>query len=386
MALSITALFSPVTREQALNTLLGFLKDLGFATTSWQPGSVQRTIVTACAWVFADATTVVTNLAKGGYASTATGQWADLLGEQWFDEDRTAAVRAEGTVTLTSASGSPPHSWAANELLFAENSDGTGAQYRNTASGSITASSTLDINVKAILTGRAANINAGSTPRTLYLMTPLSGVTATIQDDPASGTWLVTPGEDEESDERYMARCVAKWGTLTYGSGTLAYKRWVYEADPTVTRVTVIQGENAAEVRVICATSEGGISGAQITAISDYIEDGRRPINDVVSVESATPVNVTITAAPVVTKGVITQAQIEAAIESYFSELPIGGKIIYPSTTGAVIYDDVVETILALNGVLRARVTAPSADYALASEAVAIPVFDLTVTEVVPTR
>lgn len=385
MALSLASLITPVTRQQSLDTLLGFLTDLGFATTSWQSGSAQRTIVTACAWIYADGTTAVANIAKGGFRTLAKGDWLDLVGEGSFEDERVAAISTVGLVTLTHAGGAP-HAWGVDELLLSDTPDGSsGILYRNTTAGGITGGTTIEEEFRAVTPGRRANIASAPSPGvTMYLLTPLANVTAAVISDPTTGTWVTTSGEDRESDPRYAERMGTRWGTLTYGSGELAYRRWALEADPTVTRVTVLQGATPANVRVICATSSGGITGGQIAAITAYIEDGRRPINDVVSVESANVVSVDVVAEPVVRRGTATVGSIQEALNTYFADLPIGGRVIFPAVpgSGAVVYEELVETILALEGVRRARLSDPTADVALGATDVAVPVYDITITEV----
>lgn len=388
MALSFDEM-KPVTRQQALNSLLALLQEVGFKTTAWQEGSRQRNFVTALAWGLAGVTTVIRNVARGGFPHLAAryglDDWLDLGGQGWFQESRVGLGIAVGNVVITSDGTTPITPWAAGELVVSDTADGSsGNVYRVVSSGSIGPSDEQTLSFAAVTPGAAANINSTIAGATMYLLTPITGVTARIVSDPATGTWLTTPGTDRESNARYWTRMSGKWATMTYGSSHngLAYKRWAMEADPTVTDVVVLQGATAADVRVICRTAEGGITGGQIAAIAAYIEDGRRPINDVVSVESASVVSVNVVVSPVVRKGQVTAGAIEAALDAYFEALPIGGKIVHPSTTGAVIFEDLIETLLSIDGVFRARVTTPSADLTLGATEIAVPSYTITVTEV----
>lgn len=384
--LSLSAMLQPVTRQQALDTLLGFLTDLGFRTTSWQPGSVQRTLVTACAWLYAGGTTAIRNLARGGYPGTAEGDWLDYVGNGWFQDTRIDAVATEGLVTLVADGTAGSHSWGVDELVLSDTEDGSGNVYRVAEAGAIVSNETRTFTFRAVVPGSSANIASTLSGRTMYLLTPLAGVTAKIVSDPTSETWITVSGTDRESDARYRARMLARWGTLTYGSGDLAYRRWALEAAPTVTRVSVIQGVDERAVRVICATAAGATPGPTLTTIANYIEDGRRPINDLVTVESANPLNFAVTAAPVIRRGATTSGVIEQALADYFELLPIGGRRVYPSTIGQVLLEDLIETILGIDGVLRARVSYPTADLPMSSTDVAVPTYSLTVTEVAEER
>jgi uncharacterized phage protein gp47/JayE len=385
MAPPLSSLLTPVTRDQALETFLGFLKELGFRTTSWQPGSLQRTFATAIAWLYSGATQAHRTVVRGGYIQTAPEGWAELGGESWYETARVAAVSAEGNVRFVADGSVGAETWAQDELVLSDTPDGSsGNIYRVVGPGAITALDEIDVPFYAVTPGAKANISSTLSGVTMYLLTPIPGVTAKIISDPLTGTWLTTAGTDLESLDRYRLRCISRWATLTYGSAQqgMAYKRWALEADPTVTDVRVIQGANAAEVRVICRTLAGGITGGQIATIGAYIQDGRRPINDVVTVESATVVSVPVVAAPVVRRGSLTQGQIQAALDAYFAVLPIGGKIIYPSSSGAVIYEDLVETMLALEGLFRARLSDPTADLPLGATEIAVPSYSISVTEV----
>lgn len=388
MALSATSFEKGVTRQEALDSLFAIFKELGFRTTSWQPGSVQRTLITAAAWLYSGATQATRRIFLGGYPTTAalvSDSWLDLILEGFYQETRLQAVSTKGTIRLISDGTTGAQSWNQNEILISDTPNGSsGIVFHNTLAGAINSSQDLPFEFEAVTPGRAANISSSLAGTTLYLLTPIPGVTAKIFSDPLTGTWITTAGDDRETNDRYLARALARWATLAYGSAHrgLAYKRWAMEADSTITDVKVLQGANAAEVRVICRTLAGGITGGQITAIGNYIEDGRRPINDVVSVESATLVNVPVVAAPVIRRGSLTQGQIEAALNAYFSVLPIGGKLLYPAIAGAVIYEDLVETMLALEGLFRARLSDPVADVALGATDIAVPQYTLTITEV----
>jgi hypothetical protein len=91
--LTLAQLRTPITEDQAVQTLLDQLQALGFNVSSWQSGSVERDIVEAIGFVLADSTKSTDALSRLGYNDSATG---DALTELSFGDgrrtDRTVAV------------------------------------------------------------------------------------------------------------------------------------------------------------------------------------------------------------------------------------------------------------------------------------------------------
>lgn len=399
MALSVSQLITPVTREQAARTGLEFLGQLGFATGSWKVGSWQRTILSAAAWLYADGTQAVANLAKGAFNESAEGDWMTLITESRYGDERPGAVACEGLALLTSAAGSPAHSWGAQELQFADtpdgepHADGTPAiLFYNSEAGAIGPSSTLQILIEAVAAGPEPNaIASGSS---LYLLTPLTGVTATVPADPSTLTWITVPGANQRGDNEQREMNALKWATLApQGAQENCYLRWAREADATITRARAYS-TGSGGVTVACATASGGISGGpasvaspgtgQAQTVLDYIEDGRRPVNDIVTVKSATVVPLTIVAAPVIDRGGATLTDIRNAIDEYLGALPLGGKVVPPSVSGQVVREELLDIIRALPGVRRANLTTPAADVALSGDEIAVRSDTITITYVTP--
>lgn len=399
MPLSVSQIMTPVTREQAVRTALEFLSSLGFATGSWATGSWERTITSAAAWLYADGTQAVANLASGAFNESADGDWMTLITESRYGDTRPGAVACEGLALLTSAAGSPAHSWGVQELQFSDTPDGEphadgspAILFYNSEAGAIGPSSSLSILIKAVAAGPEPNaIASGST---LYLLTPLTGVTATVPADPSTLTWITVPGANQRSADEQREMNALKWATLApQGAQENCYARWAREADITITRCRPYN-TGGGGVTVACATATGGISGGpasvaspgtgQAQTVLDYVEDGRRPVNDIVTVKSATVVPLVIVAAPVIDQGGATKTDIENAIDAYLGGLDIGGKVVPPSASGQVVWEELNELIRKLPGVRRANLTTPSGDVALASDEIAVRSSTITVTYVKP--
>jgi uncharacterized phage protein gp47/JayE len=382
MALSLAQLITPVTEDQALETLLGFLESFGFQTTSWQSGSVQRNLIQMSARVYSDLTETIADVAKSGFAKLATGLYADYLGVYSYKLVRVAATNTLGQMVLTSSAAAPVHNWVAGELLMADADVGENANtFEVLDAGTLNPGNSVTVNVRAAVAGVAGNV-APNIP--LFLWTPLVGVTATNPPLAGSSTWITTPGADAEADPRYSDRMLGRWDRLTYGNTEGAYRAWALEALPELTRVAVSFGASGA-VTVIGATATGGLTGPQISTITDYMNGatdgvGRRPVNDVLTVASATTittpaVTATITVSSPYSADAI--ARVTAALIALFGLIPLGG-IVLPGQPGKILLSDLYKTVMAQQGVVNVVFTSPVADITLAVTDIYSPTIALT--------
>jgi len=374
MALSLAQLLVPVTEQEALNTALAVLQSLGFQTTSWQDGSVQRTLVQLVARLHSQTSVVVGQIAAFGFNELATGDGLTLLSSSHYQNTRIGAVATVGQMRLTSTPTAPTHIIAASDLQVADSAvlGPTTRTYRNLTGGTLTPGGTLDLSFAAEVAGALSNI---ATAVPLFLWTPLVGVTVTNPAVGATGTWITTTGINQEIDNRLRARNVSKWATLSYAATDGNYKNWALEALTTVTRVLVRSNNpfGPGTIDVVCAQLTGGISAGQITTILNFINGtdgiGRRPLNDVVTVSSAavlaTTVSGTVTVAAAFQTST-TETLIRQTVQDYFNELAIGGTIIPPAVTGVAIFAEIIQRLMSLSGVITVALTTPTADIPLA--------------------
>lgn len=373
MTVSLSSLLTPVTEAEALDICLDLLTTMGFNATSWQSGSKARTLVQLTSRLYAQTTDVIAQIAAGGFNGLATGGWLTALSASHYENTRVAAITTQGEMVLTSTATAPPHVIAIGDLQISTTATSTAATqtYRNTTGGTLNPGSTLTLAFEAEVAGDDANIANGST---LYMWTPLVGVTVTNPAIGTTGTWITRPGVDVESDAVLTQRNADKWAQLSYAATDGAYANWAREALPgVVTRVKVRSNNpyGAGTVDVVCATATGGISAGQATTVLDYINGtdgvGRRPINDIPSVQSAavhTPTVGGIVTVAAAYQTTTTEAVIKAALDSYFNALDIGGTVIPPSSSGVAVYSKMVAAVEALPGVISAALT-PTADIAL---------------------
>lgn len=208
--ISLEKLRKPLTRAQAATRIAELLTSLGFETTGWQDGRIQKTIITMLALIWSDASEVVKAIAEFGFNDYATGDALNEFSRSRFANTKVAAVRTRGPMTLRSTS-SAPYTIEVGQLIA---STDAGVQFRNVTGGALSAGSTLTpatlvLTWDALIAGNAGNVPLNSVTR---LVTSLAGVT--VAND--SGTpWYVTAGADEESDESIRLRNSTKWATLT---------------------------------------------------------------------------------------------------------------------------------------------------------------------------
>lgn len=360
--LTLDQLVTPVTEDEALATLLSILTQLGFQATAWQTGSVQLIMLRAFSRVWSKVTSTIADIAAGGFPSLAASKgltgFLRLVAKYVYKLDYIPASSTVGTILLTSSAAAPLHTWFAGDVVVSDQPTGVAGanSYTVTVDGSLAPGSSASFEFKADVPGAAANIPAG-TP--LYLWTPLVGVTATNPSlPPPSNTWITTPGQDDEDNQRLAARCVGRWDRLTYSNTDGAYGAWLLEALPEVTRFQVGSAPGDANVTIYAATAVGGVTPAEITTAQDYINGivdgrGRRPINDIVTVTSPsilTTPSLVVTAFADSGKVVAAKAAIAAVILQHVNVTPIGGYRITGSL-GRVVYSELIAAAKDVDGV-----------------------------------
>jgi uncharacterized phage protein gp47/JayE len=346
MALSLQQLLKPTTEEQALSFLLDTLESLGFVTTSWQDGSVQRNILTAVARQYAGATTVTRTIVEG-ILVRPSGLWLDLVGTFRFGIQRLAAVRTRRSVVLTSASSAPSHVIAAGSFLAVDT-----VRYRVIGTHALAPGNAITVSVEAEFAGIAGN--APESAEVVVQQPAYSGVTAAFAGPP------VIIGVDDESDERYFRRIELRWTELTYSVGLRAYELWALTAAPSVRRVRALN--NYPTENLVRVVLDPGVA-SEIAQVEAYIAD-RHPPNDLVTVQAASVVTQPITYAPRVLAGTNVDA-LNAELQTMLDEMPIGGVRIAGAPAGRLLRERIHSALLCRQGVQSVGLTVPAADVVL---------------------
>lgn len=372
MSLSFSDLITPDTKAEAWDALLAFLEAEGFPVTDWEDGSIPKTLTEGEANAYADLASVVAAVAKGGYVSTAEGDWLTFLAEDIYGLPRQPAVQTKGTFRLTDGGGGP-HTFAANDLIV---TSASGLRYRNSAGGTLAASGTLDVTFEAEATGALYNLTTGST---LSLTTSLPTVTVT-NPGTLGGSWITQQGTNEESDANLRTRCKARWPGTTYMLSTaITYEAAALTASAEVVKVKVSPNDpSPGQVDVVLGGASGSVS---LTAISDVLAylSARLPLCVNVSVTSVVEFPVSVVAelqCEAAYQGTV-QAGAEAALAALQTALPIGGA---PGGVSGYVYRAaILEALMGVEGMVNVVLTSPAADVALTSLQVAAFTPTLTV-------
>ena len=251
--LTISQLTKVVTRDEALTSLLTMLQGFGFNTTSWQTGSIQRSLVEIGAEIWSQASGTVATITNNGFNQLATKEGLTQFSDSVYDNQREEATPTQGTMRLTETAGGGPYVVAVGDSVAVD--DLTGATFRNTTGGPLNPSSTRDLTYQAEAPGEAGNIDAGAT---LSLQVPIVGVTVTNPAIAPSTTWITAWGQNEESDAKLKTRNRSKWPNLSINKPEDAYIGLALEA-PQAAAPNLTTGITKAAVD---SNNPGGIPGA----------------------------------------------------------------------------------------------------------------------------
>lgn len=353
MALTLEQILAPMTLAECQQFMIDVLTSVGFTgAASWQSGSFARTLgVEVPARLMANVRAIVVTYGNGGYNDLAVGDWLTLLSKSQFDNDRFQAVATQGVVELSS--GTENYSLGPGELLVEDSI--THQTFRNIAAFTLPSHATsFSVPVEAEVAGSDGNVPTGTIT---VVVTTLAGVS--VNNPGVAGEWITRAGANPEEDPQLKQRNRTKWATRAYATPAAGYENYAREADPAVKRVFVDDQNpmGPGSVRIYIASEDGGSLPDTEQAVEDYIEgitDGyvRRPLcselDCVSAVERPVAVDCTLYAAPGYTS---VQAEVELAIEDYFSSIPIGGTKT-TTTTGYVQISGLYAAVMVVPGVV----------------------------------
>jgi len=298
------------------------------AVTAWSASGSYRQFVEIDVQALALFSAQDAAITAGGFTTTATASWADLLGQNFYGLTRNAAAATAGQVTLTDAASAGPFTITAGQMTFASSS---GLLYTNTTGGTLAKSGSLNLQVQAISPGSAFNVGNGTI--TSIVGGTLPGVTVN-NPDPGSGTWVTSQGADAESDSAYMLRCQQRWPALGVAPTQSVFSLWATLAEAaaghatTITKTLAIQDPAIpGQVDLYLAGASGAVGAQPVADVVAYLQP-RLPTCQVALVQAAT--NVALTIAGVVNylaaKTTLTAitAAVAAAMAAYINALGIG--------------------------------------------------------------
>ncbi len=363
----LSELTTPLTVDQVKAKLYAILASVGVNTTTWKPGSPVRTMILGVSIIGAAFSRLQALIARSGFLELSEGSWLALVAWYVYGVAKEYATFAEGSITLTNTGGGV-YALDADDLVVANPL--TGKTYRNTASFSLGALSSLSVPIRAVEAGSASSSGAGTITG---LETPLIGVTCTNA--------VSVVGLDEEEDPALRLRCYEKLGSLSPFGPWDAYSFAARNARrPDGSRVGVARVRNTRDgfgnVWTYVATSSGAVTGdaddaaTDLGIVNEAIQRLSAPLAVTAHVESAAPITIAVTYRVWLynTSG-YSEAEIKEAIEqrliTFMSTQPIGGNVI-GANPGKVFVDAIRTTIGAtLPQIFHVEITAPAADVVL---------------------
>ncbi len=309
-----------------------------FPASSWQAGSVPRTLLEIEAQGLSSLLSLVSQIALGGYVTQspgvtgAAGSWLDLVAQNVYGLTRNPALATQGVLTLTDAGGAGPFTVVAGQLWFASTN---GLRYTNTAGGTLSKSGTLQLAISAESPGSAYNVAnlAIST-----MLTPLPGVTVS-NPDPGGGTWItLQQGTDAETDLALSTRCQGQWSALGKGATAATYDLWARTASAEVTRTKVVaDGTTGGQVDIYLAGASGAVSGAAVTAVQNYVAP-RLPTAVTQSTAAATNQAAAIAGTVYVytAQSAAAQAAVATNLAALIQATPVGGTLYLSAVIRAI--------------------------------------------------
>ena len=131
---TLAELVTPLTREQVEDSIYAAIAARGTSTTTWKPGGVARTIITAVSIVLAAFSSLQAMIANSGFLDLAEQDWLTLLARYVYGVTRDPGSFATGNITANNTGGGV-YSGDAGDLIAVNTT--TGKSYRNTAAFSI---------------------------------------------------------------------------------------------------------------------------------------------------------------------------------------------------------------------------------------------------------
>jgi phage-related baseplate assembly protein len=351
---------------QFLARIVSLFRLAQFPVAAWQPTALPRVLTESMASALADLSELIVAIAKGGHLSTAEEEWADLTGEEVYDETRKPAEYTRGTVVLSDPLSQGPFTLAAGEVWVS--TAGRSLRFRTVADVTVPLNGQAPVLVEAEEAGDGYNV-ANNT--ITDVLTP--GGTGLAVDNPAddtTGTWITRQGTNREGDDPYKTRCRQKWSILGTGSNDAAYLYRAKTASPEVTRAAVWADPDTGKVYLTIAGPVGPVSADAYNAV-DSVVNANRPICDRViltnGIAQATNVGGTIYLSPGADP-VVTAAAAQRAVETYYADRELD-ETIYRAR--------VIEIIMSVRGVRDLVLAAPDANLTPILPYVPVPFFTL---------
>lgn len=372
MPVSIEQLIVASTAAEIEAEVLSLCASNGLSTSSWQSGSVIRTIIAILSQEIATKSLVEVEIARGGLGDLSSAEWAKLWAYTIYNVIFVPAAPATGVVTLTNESGTQ-YDLDPGDLIVAHSV--TGKTYRNQDAISILAGSVLvptelvDVAIQSDETGTANDAAPGEITS---LVTALVGVSVT---NPAA-----VLGADEETTAALVLRTRSKLGSLSPNGPKEAYNYVAQTPELSVTSTPITRSRTVAdpvtgEVSLYIATAGGAPTAPDVAVVQAAIEELAEPwcveSTAIAASEIVIPITYRVWIRSSITSLQVTSA-IAIALSTYLATIQVGG-VLVPPDTGAVYVEALTYVIhTALPGIERVLVTVPAADVVVAPNEVPV--------------
>lgn len=329
MALNLTDLQTPVSKESVRAVLLDLLAGLNFPVDSWQDEGAARSFVETQSHLLAVQSQSVAQIALMVFVQTATGSFLDALVQSHFDLTRNPAVAAVFDVAFVNSGSATHNVTPGSALLRASN----GQIFQSNETITVPAHTTIQVEVVAQIAGAAGNIPA----QTLELVTPLAGVVAEYE-----GV-QITSGADVESDTKLRERALAKWGALRVEKVDLGLISLARGAAPGVHGVS-IDSDNPrgpGTVDVYLSSETGTIGSGDLLLVQAALDSALfgTGTEEVAGLAVAAPLQVVNLAATVYVRGadpIDVNARLIEAWDDFLLDVPLGGFDLSPGPQNVV--------------------------------------------------
>lgn len=350
MALSVKDILKPLEAEDVIELFLDLAKGIGLPVNAWQAGEPFRAILD----IVGQGTVTIWNggilpLLGAIFLDYASGDVLTFACAQIYGTFRYSSAFAGGPATLTNTDLVQFYSFNPGDVRITSNI--TKKTYKNTTSGvlppwdGVSAYPTVVLDFLADEAGSDSTVPAG----TFQLISSQPGLTIV-----SSVEWV---GQDEEKDEdlRERARAQASINSLNTPKSKCEFIcKSTKRADGTyipINRVKIPVPPGDGTVDVYVASISGAVSSPDIALVQAAIEEQAEGLCETITVISATPITVPVTATMYVYNDAglsnnAVQKAGDVALREYFQRIPIGGDILTDLQTNGTVFKAAVTSIL----------------------------------------
>jgi hypothetical protein len=344
--------------------VLDIMTALGFQTTGWQDGKIQKTIVTTLATISADLSEVAKQVADFGFNDLATGDALNEFSNSRFGNTKTVAVRTRGPMRLRS-SASIPYTIEPGQLIVATDDN---IQFRNVDSDvrTLPAGGAIQLTWEAVKAGADSNVPNNTVTR---LLTPLAGVTVSNDE----GTpWYTVAGADEQSDASIQLENRTQWARLSIELVAEAYINIAIKNGAAKVGLNDQNPRGAGTIDVYPAAELGLLGPSTVAAIqlafsgATFGTDATWPASGTsrVAVLQPTPFPLDLTGS-IYFDPAFAQSEVQDSVNQALADLlritPLGGFSYPPALANVITLGDLLEVIENVEGVRTAVLTTPAA-------------------------